>query len=115
MEPESLVLATADGHPRAISYTSWVPQPTRAGIVRDAFYRCLYGAQNGPRHVCDAAQVAQARASLRSGPRIGWVIVWHSRKHAARPTVISYLQATGFRIDYRVNIPNTGITVWRRG
>jgi hypothetical protein len=115
MEPESLVLATADGHPRAISYTSWVPQPTRAGIVRDAFYRCLYGAQNGPRHVCDAAQVAQAQASLRSGPRIGWVIVWHSRKRAARPTVINYLKATGFTIDYRVNIPNTGITVWRRG
>jgi hypothetical protein len=115
MEPESLVLATADGHPRAISYTSWVPQPTRAGIVRDAFYRCLYAAQNGPRHICDPAQVAQARASLRSGPRIGWVIVWHSRKRAARPTVIDYLKATGFRIDYRVNIPNTAITVWRRG
>jgi hypothetical protein len=114
MQPESLVLATADGHPRAISYTSWVPQPTRAGIMREPFYRCLYGAQNGPRHICDAAQLARAQASLRSGPRIGWVIVWHSRKRAARPTVINYLRATGFTIDYRVNIPDTGITVWRR-
>jgi hypothetical protein len=113
MQPESLVLATADGHPRAISYTSWVPQPTKAGIMAQPFYRCLYGAQNGPRHVCDAAQVRQAQASLRR-LGVGWVIVWHSRQRAARPTVLAYLRATGFSIDYRVNTPDTGITVWRR-
>jgi hypothetical protein len=116
MQPESLVLATDDGHPRAISYSSWVPQPTRTGILKDPFYRCLYGAQNGHRHACEAAQVAQALASLRHGSRkIGWVIVWHSRKHAARPSVINYLRATGFYIDYRVNTPDAGISVWHRG
>jgi hypothetical protein len=115
MQPESLVLATNDGHPRAISYSSWVPQPTRAGILSNPFYRCLYGAQNGQRHACDAAQVAQARASLKRGPQIGWVIVWHSRTRAARPTVIDYLRATGFYIDYRVNTPDAGISVWHRG
>jgi hypothetical protein len=115
MQPESLVLATDDGHPRAISYSSWVPQPTRAGILGNPFYRCLYGAQNGQRHVCDAAQVAQARASLKHGPQIGWVIVWHSRTRAARPSVIDYLRATGFYIDYRVNTPDAGISVWHRG
>jgi hypothetical protein len=116
MQPESLILATDDGHPRAISYTSWVPQPTRAGILRDPFYRCLYGAQNGARHACDAAQVARALASLRHGPQhIGWVIVWHSRHRAARPTVINYLYATGFGIVRQVNTPDAGITIWHRG
>jgi hypothetical protein len=114
-QPESLILATDDGHPRAISYTSWVPQPSRAGILRNPFYRCLYGAQNGTRHACDAAQVANARASLRHGPRIGWVIVWHGRTRAARPTVIAYLQATGFGVVRRVNTPDAGISVWYRG
>jgi hypothetical protein len=28
--------------------------------------------------------------------------------------VLAYLRSTGFTIDYRVNIPDTGITVWRR-
>jgi hypothetical protein len=116
MQPESLVLATDDGHPRAISYTSWVPQPTRAGILKDPFYRCLYSAQNGQRNACNPAQVAQALASLRHGSRkIGWVIVWHSRKRAARPSVINYLRATGFYIDYRVDTPDAGISVWHRG
>jgi hypothetical protein len=116
MQPESLILATDDGHPRAISYSSWVPQPTRAGILNDPFYKCLYGAQNGQRHVCDAAQVARALDSLRHGNRkIGWVIVWHSRTRAARPSVIDYLRATGFYIDYKVNTPDAGISVWHRG
>ena len=115
MQPQSLLLATEDGHPRAISYTSWVPQPTKDGIFKNPFYRCLYRAQNGQRRSCDAAQVAVARASLRRGPHIGWVIVWHSRTRAARPSVINYLRATGFYIDYQVNTTDNGISVWHRG
>ena len=115
MQPESLLLATQDGHPRAISYTSWVPQPTKDGIFRNPFYRCLYAAQNGQRMSCDAAQVARALASLRHGPHIGWVIVWHSVHRAARPSVINYLRATGFYIDYQVHTPDAGISVWHRG
>ncbi|MGH3273998.1 MAG: hypothetical protein ACRDNZ_06680 [Streptosporangiaceae bacterium] len=114
MQPESLILATNDGHPRAISYTSWVPRPTRAGILSNPFYRCLYKAQNGIHHACDAAQLAQVMTSLRRGPKIGWVVVWHSRQRAARPTIISYLHATGFHIDYRVNTPGVDVSVWHR-
>ncbi len=39
--PPALVLATADGHPRAISYTSWVPPKTAAGILAHPFYAQL--------------------------------------------------------------------------
>ena len=43
---QALMLAVEDGHPRAVSYTSWVPQPTSHGIiVGHAFYRCLGSAQ----------------------------------------------------------------------
>jgi hypothetical protein len=34
---------------------------------------------------------------------------------AARPTVIAYLQATGFGVVRRVNTPDAGISVWYRG
>jgi len=113
MPPQALMLATADGHPRAVSYTSWVPQPTISGITRNTFYRCLYAAQNGSRFACRPEDVLRAqRAAARAD--IGWVISWHSRVRAARPTVIKYLYGTGFRIDYQVSTGQSGITVWRR-
>jgi hypothetical protein len=113
MRPQSLILATADGHPRAISYTSWVPRPTRNGIWDDPFYRCLYRAQNGHRTDCHGQVLINARRAARRAD-IGWVIVWHKRIRAARPTVIAYLYATGFHIDYQVDRGNSGITVWHR-
>jgi hypothetical protein len=114
MPPQALVLATADGHPRAVSYTSWVPQPTINGITRIPFYRCLYGAQGGIKFACHGQAVVNARHSARRAD-IGWVISWHSRTRAARPTVIKYLYETGFHIDYQVTTGQSGITVWRRG
>jgi hypothetical protein len=113
MRPQSLILATADGHPRAISYTSWVPRPTRNGIWDNPFYRCLYRAQNGHRTDCHGQVLINARRGARRAD-IGWVIVWHKRIRAARPTVIAYLYATGFHIDYQVDSGNSGITVWHR-
>ena len=113
MPPQALVLATADGHPRAISYTSWVPRPTRSGITRYPFYRYLYEAQNGARFPPGGADRTAALRGLRR-MNIGWVIVWHSRRQAARQSVINYLYATGFHVDYRVNTPDSGISVWRR-
>jgi hypothetical protein len=113
MPPQALVLATTDGHPRAISYTSWVPRPTINGIMRYPFYRCLYDAQNGAANACAASDLTTARRSARQAD-IGWIIVWHSATRAARPSVITYLYATGFHIDYQVHSGNDGITVWRR-
>ena len=43
---EALVLATADGHPRAIAYVSRLPQPTIDGMYRQAFYGYLVHAQH---------------------------------------------------------------------
>jgi hypothetical protein len=112
LRPQSLVLATADGHPRAISYTSWVPLPTRNGIWSKPFYRCLYAAQNGPHHLCTGQELTAAGRSA-SQLDVGWIIVWHRRLVASRPTVINYLYATGFKVDYQVHMGRTGITVWR--
>ena len=82
-----LVIATADGHPRAISYTSWVPAPTAAAITRHAFFRQLMAAQHGRRSA--PAQQAAARLDAR-GMDIGWVIAWRQ----LRPAVSKYLAAS---------------------
>ena len=47
--PAPLVLATADGHPRAISYTSGVQRRTITGIRGHAFYAGLVAAQAASR------------------------------------------------------------------
>jgi hypothetical protein len=111
--PEALLLATADGHPRAISYTSWVPQPTKSGITSYPFYRFLYDAQSGASFPPGGADRAAASRSARRAD-IGWVIVWHRRNRGARPSVVRYLYATGFTIAYQVRAGDGGITVWRR-
>jgi hypothetical protein len=94
IDPAALVIATADGHPRAISYTSWVPAPTTAAIRRHAFYAQLITAQEGRR--ANAAQTAAAREDLRS-LHVGWVLIW---EHPSGP-LVDYLSATGFRFSYR--------------
>ena len=97
-----LLLATADGHPRAISYTSWVPAPTAAAITRHAFYRLLMAAQHGRRST--PPQQAAARLDAQ-GMHIGWVLAWRQPP----PAVSSYLAATGFRFRYRAD----GVFVYR--
>ncbi|MFZ0403170.1 MAG: hypothetical protein WAL03_19020, partial [Pseudolabrys sp.] len=49
---EALVMATADGHPRAIAYTSRVPQPTINAIQAHPFYRDLVYIQHEVAHAC---------------------------------------------------------------
>ena len=102
ISPQPLLLATADGHPRAISYTSWVPAATAAAILGHPFYRRLIAAQHG--HRSSAAQCAAARQDAR-GMDIGWVLAWHR----LRPAVSRYLTATGFRFSYRAD----GVSVYR--
>jgi len=104
ISPQPLLLATADGHPRAISYTSWVPAATAVTILGHPFYRRLIAAQHG--HRSSAAQCAAARQDAR-GMDIGWVLAWHR----LRPAVSRYLAATGFRFSYRAD----GVSVYRPG
>jgi hypothetical protein len=109
----ALLIATDDGHPRAISYTAWVPAPTIARMARHPFFAELVRSQEGVSVApapspggsgISAADLAAARQDLRH-LGIGWALVWQ----AGSPAVISYLTATGFRFDYRAD----GVVVYR--
>ena len=109
----SLLIATADGHPRAISYTAREPAPVVASIAGHPFFAQLVRVQDGvpvaPRASpggsrVTAAELAAARRDLgRLG--IGWAIVWQPGDRA----VLRYLDATGFRFAYRAD----GAAVYR--
>ncbi|MGI8446915.1 MAG: hypothetical protein ACR2MP_06995 [Streptosporangiaceae bacterium] len=103
IEPESLALASSDGHPRAISYTSWIPVPTVRAVRRHAFYVRLVAAQNG--YPSDMGQARLARADARR-MHVGWVMVWE-----ATPEILHYLAQAGFRFDYQAD----GVSVYRPG
>jgi len=108
LRPPALVLATEDGHPRAIAYTSWVPATTRNEIAGHPFYAQLVRAESGiplaPQrnaagNQVTPAELAAARRDLR-GLDIGWALIWTRRPH---PPVAVYLKAAGFRFDYQVD------------
>jgi hypothetical protein len=96
-DPEAQVLATADGHPRAVGYFSRLPAPTLAAIRRNAFYTGLLKAQDRDPGSGTPALLAAARLDARRID-IGWVIVWHQT-----PEIRGYLARTGFRFDYRAD------------
>jgi hypothetical protein len=100
---QAILMATADGHPRAICYTSWVPTRTIAAIERHPFYVQLNDAQLGQK--AGPAQIAEARADLRT-VHVGWVVVWLPKPG---PALTRYLSATGFRFAYRAD----GASVYR--
>jgi hypothetical protein len=107
--PQALLLATADGHARAVAYTSWVPAPTAAAVSAHPFYHGLVRAQD--RRPASAALLAAARRDAHRLD-IGWVLVWPTpsrRATRARPAVLRYLEAAGFRFDYRAD----GVLVYR--
>jgi hypothetical protein len=101
--PQAILMATADGHPRAICYTSWVPTRTITAIEQHPFYVRLNQAQLGLK--VGPAQIAMARADLRT-LHVGWVVVWLSEPRRA---LTQYLSATGFRFAYRAD----GASVYR--
>jgi hypothetical protein len=105
LEPaaQAILMATADGHPRAICYTSWVPTKTIAAIEGHPFYVQLNQAQQGLE--VGPAEVAQARADLRT-LHVGWVVVWLPKPDQS---LSRYLSATGFRFAYRAD----GASVYR--
>jgi hypothetical protein len=106
--PQSLVLATSDGHPRAVSYTSWVPAATIRGIKKQPFYRLLVSSSNyiSGAPVVLKATPAQLEAAAQDARRmhVGWVLVW-----TKNPLITKYLVVTGFRLDYRAD----GAAVYR--
>ena len=95
-DPEAQVLATADGHPRAIAYLARIPGPALTAIRKNAFYAGLLRAQDQIRG-SSPAQLAAARLAGRR-MNIGWVIVWQQT-----PDIMRYLAATGFRFDYKAD------------
>ncbi|MGP7996433.1 MAG: hypothetical protein ACLPKI_03715 [Streptosporangiaceae bacterium] len=106
-DPDAQVLATADGHPRAVGYISRVPLPTITGISRHPFYARLVATQR--RQPSTPAELAAARADARR-MGIGWVLVWTwPATRSPAPAVLSYLRATGFRPDYTAD----GVQVYR--
>ena len=44
--PQALVMATEDGHPRSIAYTSRLPEPTKNAINNHPFYAALIDTQH---------------------------------------------------------------------
>jgi hypothetical protein len=98
--PEALVLATADGHPRAVAYTSRVPAVTVAAMRKHAFYADLIHVQhyNTVHYIpLSPARLAAARRDLRRMD-IGWVLVWNRNR-----AILQYLAETGFSFDYRAD------------
>jgi hypothetical protein len=108
--PESMVLATADGHPLADGYASRIPYATLAGIDQRPFYAALLRLQTGLRPNT-SAQLRAARRSARL-MHVGWVLVWVHSPAIRRflPGLRRFLPGTGFRFDYRAD----GVSVYRR-
>jgi hypothetical protein len=94
--PEAEVLATADGHPRAVAYLARVPAATLAGIRAEPFYAGLLAAQGGDTAL-SPARLRAARLNAR-GMDVGWVLVWRQS-----PAILSYLRGTGFRFSYQAD------------
>lgn len=110
-DPHAQVLATADGHPRAIAYLSRIPEQTMRDMTRHPFYADLLALQRQERPIRAAlagrpryqGMLAAARLDARR-MNVGWVIVWHPLAGLAQ-----YLTRTGFRLDYRAD----GVPVYR--
>jgi hypothetical protein len=100
----ALVVATIDGHPRSISYTSWVPEPTWKALMRHPFYHELERAQLHGTKYTKSQLAAPRKDVLRLDVR--WVLIWES----VRPAVLDYLEQNGFRYDYQVD----GVTVLKQ-
>lgn len=95
----AMLIATDDGHPRAVSYTSWVPRDAINAIARHAFFRYLYEAEQS--EILSAADVSRARADLKT-MHVGWVLMWRNVWTMHKPRwrygyIDRYLTAVAFR------------------
>ena len=94
--PETMVLATADGHPLADALISRIPIGTLNGIEHSPFYAAVLNAQGG-RYRTTSAQFQEAKVSARQ-MNIGWVLVWRRERGLLR-----LLRVTGFRLAYEAD------------
>jgi hypothetical protein len=108
--PQSMVLETNDGHPRAVGFISRVPAPTIKGIEAHPFYNDLTELYNSPLHPLDhraftAAEYAAAASDARK-MNVGWFVVWPwprtNRDREIKRALATYLAKTGFKLDYHV-------------
>jgi hypothetical protein len=104
----ALLLAINDGHPRAISYTAWVPKPTINAIRAHPFYRYLMKYQNSTTYPTNPELRAAAHDLRRL--HIGWVIEWRNLWRYHDPLLRlykldRYLHELGFR-----RLANGGMT-----
>ena len=100
--PETMVLATADGHPLADALISRIPSGTLKGIEASPFYAALLHAQGG--HIRNTRpELSQAGLNARQ-MNIGWVLVWRQQ-----PAVQRVLRRAGFRLAYEAD----GVLVYR--
>ncbi len=95
-----MLLATEDGHPRAVSYTAWVPQPTIKAVKSHAFYWYLMKMQNATRPPTDK-ELKAAAADLKT-LHIGWAIEWRNLWRQNHPEqrlnlIEGYLRDLGFK------------------
>jgi hypothetical protein len=100
--PETMVLATADGHPLADALISRIPIGTLNGIEHSPFYAAVLNAQGG-RYRTSSAQFREAKVSARQ-MNIGWVLVWRRQR-----CLLRLLRVTGFRLAYEAD----GVLVYR--
>ncbi len=104
-DPDAQVLATADGHPRAVGFISRISPHTLAGLDKDPFYTRLLATQAG--YPSTPPQLIAARDNARRLD-IGWVLLW-SWLSGHSPAIRRYVRETGFRLDYSAN----GVQVYR--
>jgi hypothetical protein len=123
--PMALVMATADGHPRSIAYSSRVPLPTINAIAAHPFYADLIKIQHQVPPKCPwAVKPAGAKSNCPEPPgvypgeplvhlpwslaaaardaarmHIGWAVVW-KRNNSVTDFVEPFLRETGFRFVY---------------
>ena len=97
--PAAMLIATNDGHPRAVSYTSWISKLAINQIADHAFFRYLYRTERS--ESLSEADIRRGRADLRT-MHIGWVLMWRDVWTMHKPRwrygyIDKYLTAVAFR------------------
>jgi len=111
----AMLLATADGHPRSISYTAWVPQPTIKQISDHPFYKYLMkyqGATSLPT-VKELRAAAKDLKTLNIGWAIEWTNLWRLNHPGQRLLKLEiYLRWLGFRrVTLGCMVPSPHFTI----
>ena len=110
--PQALVMATADGHPRAIAYTSRLPRPTITAIKAHPFYNHLVLIQHEVPLVCPWALPAVGtrtrghQVQATGCPQPVGVAPLHAIKLSPAQLAAARLDASRLRLGW--------VVVWKR-